>query len=154
VATPANAAPVDRARIVLPVACVLFAGFTVLVVDAGTDPPTSYAATSTEAHIVNDVTGVALLIAAAISAIVRPRGSIAPLTAAIGVAWLAPDWAGWDDGRQRRRHGDGGGASAAAIIAHLVLAYRRGGQRPAGQGVHGPGLRHRGGSQRRVGTVS
>jgi signal transduction histidine kinase len=120
----AVAAPIHRARVALPVACVLFGGFTVLAVGSQSGPPTSYAATSASAHVANDITGVALLTAAAISAIVRPRGSIAPLTAAIGIAWLAPDWVGWDDGPPVAR-------SMAMVvtplllplIAHVVLAY-------------------------------
>jgi len=123
----AIAAPVDRARVALPVACVLFGGFTVLVVGSQSVPPTSYAATSATAHIATDVTAVALLAAAAVGAIVRPRGSIAPLIAATGVAWLAPDWIGWDDGPPAAR-------SVAMVVAplllpllaHLVLAYPAG----------------------------
>ena len=105
----------------------LFGGFTVLAVGSRSFPPTSYAATSTAAHVANDITGIALLAAAAITAIVRPRGSIAPLTAAIGVAWLAPDWVGWDQGLPA-------GRSVALVVAplllpfvaHLVLAYPTG----------------------------
>ena len=105
----------------------LFGGFTVLAVGSRSFPPTSYAATSTAAHVANDTTGIALLAAAAITAIVRPRGSIAPLTAAIGVAWLAPDWVGWDQGLPA-------GRSVALVVAplllpfvaHLVLAYPTG----------------------------
>ena len=123
----AIAAPVDRARVALPVACVLFGGFTVLVVGSQSVPPTSYAATSAAAHIATDVIAVALLAVAAVGAIVRPRGSIAPLTAAIGVAWLAPDWIGWEDGPPAAR-------SVAMVVAplllpllaHLVLAYPAG----------------------------
>jgi signal transduction histidine kinase len=117
----------DRTRLALPVACALFGGFTVLAVGSRSVPPTSYAATSAAAHTVNDVTGIALLAAAAISALVRPRGSVAPLTAAIGVAWLAPDWVGWDDGPAAARSV----AMVAAplllpLVAHLVLAYPAG----------------------------
>lgn len=110
----AVATPADRARLALPVACVLFGGFTLLVVGSQSVPPTSYAAISLVAHVANDITGVALLAAAAISAVVRPRGSIAPLTAAIGVAWLAPDWVGWDDGPPAAR-------SVAMVVAPLLL---------------------------------
>jgi signal transduction histidine kinase len=124
VATVAIATRADRARLALPVACVLFGGFTLLVVDSHSVLPTSYAATSVVAHVANDITGVALLAGAAISAAVRPRGSIAPLTAAVGVAWLAADWVGWDDGPPVAR-------SVAMVVAplllplivHLVLAY-------------------------------
>lgn len=123
----AIATPADRARLALPVACVLFGGFTLLVVGSRSVPPTSYAATSVVAHIANDFTGGALLAAAAVSSIVRPRGSIAPLTAAVGVAWLAPDWVGWDAGPPAAR-------SVAMVvtpfllplIAHLMLAYPAG----------------------------
>ena len=126
-ATAAIAPSVDRARLALPVACALFGGFTLLAVGSGSVPPTSYAAASAAAHIANDITGVALLAAAAISAVIRPRGSIAPLTAAIGVAWLAPDWVGWDDGPPVAR-------SVAMVVAplllplivHQVLAYPSG----------------------------
>ena len=127
VASAAIAAPVDRVRLALPVACVLFGGFTLLVVGSQSEPPTSYAATSAAAHIVNDLTGVALLAVATIGAVFRPRGSIAPLAAAIGVAWLAADWVGWDDGWPVAR-------SVAMVVAplllplvaHLVLAYPAG----------------------------
>jgi len=126
--TPAAiAAPAGRARFALPLACMLFGGFTLLSVGSRPVPPTSYAATSVAAHIADSITGVALLAAAAISAVTRPRGSIPPLTAAIGVAWLAPDWVGWDTGPPAAR-------SVAMVVAplllplvaHLVLAYPAG----------------------------
>jgi signal transduction histidine kinase len=131
VATAAIAAPVERARLVVPAACVLLGGVTLLVVGSQSVPPTSYAATSTAAQIANDVTGAALLAVAAITALARPRGSIASLTAGIGLVWLAPDWIGWDDGPAAAR-------SVAMVVAplllplvaHLALAY------PAGR-LHG-----------------
>jgi signal transduction histidine kinase len=127
VATAAIEAPVKRVGLVVPAVCVLFGGVTLLVVGSRAVPPTSYAASSTTAHIANDLTGAALLAAAAVTALVRPRGSIAALTAAIGVAWLAPDWIGWVDGPPAAR-------SVAMVVApllvplvaHLTLAYPAG----------------------------
>ena len=125
--TAAIAAPAGRACLALPGACLVFGGFTLLVVGARSVPPTSYAAAWSVAHLAGDVTGVALLVAAAITTVVRPRGSVAPLTAAIGVAWWASEWVGWEDGPPAAR-------SVAMVVApllvplvvHLLLAYPAG----------------------------
>jgi signal transduction histidine kinase len=123
----AIAALAGRARLALPGACLVFGGFTLLAVSAGAVPPTSYAAAWSVARLVTDVTGAALLAAAAITTVVRPRGLVGPLTAAIGVAWWAWEWVGWEDGPPTAR-------SVAMVVApllvpfvvHLVLAYPAG----------------------------
>jgi hypothetical protein len=127
VATAAIAPPVRGARLTLPFACAGFGALTALAVVPRTSPPTTYGAASAAAAVVGLGAGFALLAAAAATSLVRPRRSIALVTAMLGVTWLANDWIGWDGGPPIAR-------SIAMVLVpflvpflvHLTLAYPAG----------------------------
>ena len=90
-------------------------------------PPTTYGAALAAAAIVGLAAGFGLLAAGAATSVVRPRGSVAVVTALLGVAWLANDWIGWDEGPALARSL----ATVAVpvlvpLIVHLTLAYPAG----------------------------
>ena len=122
---------------VLPIACAAVVVLHTFVVSVDNASPAKYAMTSQVARSLDLATGVALMTAGAITAILRPRSSIAPVTASLGAVWLAPDWFGWVDGPSAARTL----AMlliplAVPLLAHLVLAYPSGRiRRPRRDGV-------------------
>ncbi|HEU0169988.1 MAG TPA: histidine kinase [Acidimicrobiales bacterium] len=91
-----------------------FAGLSVAVVAHMTETPWSYAATSTPAAIIDLAAGLGLIVAGVAYGLARQRGSIGPLSAMIGVAWLSADWIGWADGPAITR-------SVAMVVAPFLL---------------------------------
>ena len=127
VATAAIAAPVGVRQHALPIACAAVVVLHTFVVSVDNASPATYAMTSRVARSLDVATGVALMTAGAITAILRPLSSIAPVTASLGAVWLAPDWFGWVDGPSAARTL----AMlliplAVPLLAHLVLAYPSG----------------------------
>ena len=126
-ATAAIAAPAGGARLALPFACAAFGALTALAVVPRSSPPTTYGAASAVAAVVGLGAGFGLLAAAAATSIVRPRRSIASVTALLGVTWLANDWIGWDGGPPIARSVAMVAVPfLAPLIVHLTLAYPSG----------------------------
>jgi signal transduction histidine kinase len=119
--------PVGDARLALAVAAFAIGVFSVSVAAADGAIPTTYASTSTMAFLADVTAGLALLAAGALAFAIRPQGSIGPITAGLGVAWLAADWVGWAGGPSLAR-------SLAMVVApflvpllaHLTCAYPTG----------------------------
>jgi signal transduction histidine kinase len=89
--------------------------------------PTSYAASAPVALIVDLAAGLGLVAAGIVAGLARPSGSIGPVTTLLGIAWLAPDWIGWEGGLALARSL----AMVAAVfvvplLAHLALAFPTG----------------------------
>jgi signal transduction histidine kinase len=89
--------------------------------------PTIYAVTSDGALVADLAAGLGLLAAGAVAAVGRPSGSVGPLTTLLGVAWLAPDWIGWEGGSALARSV----AMVAVfgllpVVVHLALAFPAG----------------------------
>jgi signal transduction histidine kinase len=124
---------VVAARLV-PVGALTIGVLTVVVPSSASGRPTTYAAASTGAAIADLTAGFALVLVGALVAGTGRHGAVGPLTALLGVAWLAPDWVGWD-------HGWPIGRSLAAVVtplgpallAHLALTFPSG-RTPGGKG--------------------
>ena len=98
-----------------PIGALAFAVLTLAVPSSATGRPTTYAAVSPGAAIADVTAGLCLLaVGAAVTASGR-HGSVGPVTTLLGVAWLAHDWVGWDQGWPSAR-------TAAAVIASLTPA--------------------------------
>jgi signal transduction histidine kinase len=104
-------------RAVVPVAALAY-GVAFLVVDPRAGElqiPTSYAGASTLAATVGVVAGLGLLAAGSALWLDGGRDRVAVLLLLAGVAWLAPDLVGWDDGPSIVR-------SISAVVAPFLPA--------------------------------
>ena len=113
----------------LPILLAVGVGALSVAVVADVSPiPRSYAAMSTPAAVADLAAGLGLITAGGLAWHDQRRGAIGPLTALIGVAWLATDWVGWADGPAISR-------SVAMVVApfllplviHLGVAFPTGG---------------------------
>jgi len=119
--------PVGDARLALAVAAFATGAFSVSLAARDGVFPTTYASASATVFVADVAAGLALLAAGALAFGIRPEGSVGPITAGLGVAWLAADWIGWDGGPPFAR-------SLAMVIApflvpllvHLTCAYPTG----------------------------
>jgi signal transduction histidine kinase len=117
----------NRRWLVLAGTCALVAAATAFLVSPQASPPTTYGATSFGLAILGSTAGYGLLAAAALTALVRPRGSIAAVAGALGIVWLANEWIGWTSGPATAR-------SLAMVLVpfvvplvfHLALAWPSG----------------------------
>jgi signal transduction histidine kinase len=122
--TSATIPAANGRRLVLASMCVLVAAVTAFLVTPQPSPPTTYGATSLPLALLDLTAGYGLLAAATITALVRPRGSIAVVTGALGLVWLANEWIGWTSGPATAR-------SIAMVLVpfvvplvlHLALAW-------------------------------
>ncbi len=97
---------------------------TLLLVPRSTGvPPTTYSGASTLAGAVSVLAGLSLLAAGLAALIARPRGSTALVATLAAVAWLAPDWVGWESGAPVLRSlGMVVAPFLPPLLFHLVLA--------------------------------
>jgi signal transduction histidine kinase len=121
-------------RLVLPALAIAY-GIVSAAVALDREVPTTYAAMSSGAAAVDLAAGLGLIVAGLVLWWERPVGSLGPVTTLLGVAWLAPDWVGWEGGPALARSL----AMVAApfllpLLVHLVLAF------PAGR-IAGPAAR-------------
>lgn len=131
-ATAAIAVSVRGSRLGCGLLGVTFGGLTAFALAPRSVPPTTYAAASALAGVVGLAAGFGLLAAGVATSFVRPRGSDAIVTTLLGVAWLANDWVGWENGPTLAR-------SLAMIavlllvplVTHLTLVYPSGRYRGA-----------------------
>ena len=117
------------ARLLLPALAIAYgAASAVVALDRAPSAPTTYAATSGGTAAADGAAGLGLIVAGVLIWAHRPRGSVGPVAALLGVVWLAPDWVGWEAGPAMAR-------SVAmlappllpALLVHLVLAFPAGG---------------------------
>ena len=88
---------------------------------------TTYAATSAGAAAADLAAGLGLIVAGVVACVERPVGSIGPVTTLLGVAWLAPDWVGWEGGPGLARSlGLLAAPFLLPLLVHLVLAFPAG----------------------------
>jgi signal transduction histidine kinase len=86
-------------------------------------PPTTYSGASTLAGGASVLAGLTLLAAGLAALIARPRGSTALVATLAAVAWLAPDWVGWESGAPVLRSlGMVVAPFLPPLLFHLVLA--------------------------------
>ena len=119
-------------RLSLPAFAIAYGGASIAVALVP-DVPTTYATTSTGAVALDLAAGLGLIVAGLFVWWERPVGSVGPVATLVGVAWLAPDWVGWEGGPAFVR-------SVAMLatpfllplLVHLVLAF------PAGRVVARP----------------
>jgi signal transduction histidine kinase len=117
----------NRRWLVLAGTCALVAAATGFLVSPQASPPTTYGVTSFPLAVLGSIAGYGLLAAATFTALVRPRGSVAAITGALGIVWLANDWIGWPSGPTTMR-------SIAMVLVpfvvplvfHLALAWPSG----------------------------
>lgn len=75
--------------------------------------PTTYAGTSAATAVLTALAGLAPIAAGCALWWLRPRGHLGAVSAALGAAWLAPVWVGWEDGNPLVR-------SLAMVVAPFV----------------------------------
>ncbi len=97
---------------------------TLLLVPRSTGvPPTTYSGASALAGAAAVLAGLLLLAAGLAALIARPRGSTALVATLAAVAWLAPDWVGWESGAPVLRSlGMVVTPFLPSLLFHLVLA--------------------------------
>ncbi len=113
-------------RVTAPALVIAYGAASVAVPARGAGSPTTYGATSAWAEGVDVTAGLALILAGCLASL-RRRGSLATVTLLAGVVWLAPRWAGWEDGPPAARSL----AMLAApfllpLLVHAVLAMPAG----------------------------
>ena len=106
--------PRGPARWAVPTVALLCAAGAVLAVDTTAVPTTTYAATSSLAHVLDLTAGVGMVLAGAVLWLVRP-GAPAVLAVAVGCAWSAQDVVGSPSAPALVR-------SLALVVAPLLLA--------------------------------
>ncbi len=109
----------------VPIAAATFGAATVVI--ATSREGNTYAAASTGVAIADLAAGLGLLAAGTLRWRDRTSGSSGPLTMLLGVAWLAPDWVGWDGGwAVARSLGMVVSPFLIPLALHLVLALPTG----------------------------
>ena len=84
---------------------------------------TTYAGMSTVAAAVDLAAGLGLILAGSFAWLERPSGSTGPVAVLLGLAWLAPDWVGWEGGAAFARSlGMLAAPFLLPLLVHLVLA--------------------------------
>jgi signal transduction histidine kinase len=118
--------PPSVSRLTLPALAIAYGAASVAVAFGG-GVPTTYAATSANAAAADLAAGLGLIVAGMVAWLERPVGSLGPLTTLLGVAWLAPDWVGWEDGPALFRSlGMVAAPFLLPLLAHVVLAFPAG----------------------------
>jgi signal transduction histidine kinase len=99
----------------------------ILAVDPATDPPTTYAAALPAAQVADIAAGLGLVLAGAL-ALTQPQARRLGLLAMLaGLAWLGPDWEGWETGPPLLRSlGAVVAPFSLALVLHLALALPTG----------------------------
>ena len=111
----------------LPIGAIGLGVLCVAVPSSSSGRPTTYAAVSPGAEIADLTAGLGLLAAGALVVATGRRGSVGPLVAGLGGAWLAQDWIGWEGGPAAvRTVAVLASALLVPMLAHLVLAFPAG----------------------------
>ena len=95
---PARVPGARLATTFVPAAAAACAIAAVVAVPRGDAPLRTYAGTSTTAHALDLVAGLALVVAGSVAWSQSRLRRIGVLAILAGAAWFVPDWEGWDGG--------------------------------------------------------
>ena len=111
------------ALLALGAAALAWAVGAIAFVDAGADPPTTYAAELNMARVADIAAGLGLIVAGALAASQERSRRLGVLAMLIGVVWLGADWEGAADASAFLRSlGAMTAPFTLALVLHLALA--------------------------------
>jgi len=111
----------------VPAAAAACAIAAVVAVPRGDAPLRTYAGTSTTAHALDLVAGLALVVAGSVAWSQSRLRRIGVLAILAGAAWFVPDWEGWDGGPTLARSiAAAAGPLYLALVVQLALAFPSG----------------------------